>query len=533
MLKQLEGMESFEKVRKYSRQLTVLSFTAILLLSLSSCGREAEERKGAELYQTHCARCHIAPEMDALPKYLWSEKVLPEMAARMGIKEGDFDPMKGLSFEEMEILLKSGVFPYTPVIAEGDWKILKEYILSNAPDSLSGTSQTITYDIQKQFSVSPLSTDEIPGSYYTFLDYEAKGNRIWAGDVSGNLIEHDINTGETRVINKVQNAVVDYTWKDSVAYITDVGILDPSELSSGKIARVYAEGQDFIPETFHRPVNTVVADLDGDGIDELVVSEFGHRTGALTLMRGLPSGKYERKILLTQPGTIRAVVEDMDQDGKLDIVAITSQGDESITILYQRENLRFSVDKSIRFSPIYGSSWFEILDYDGDGDLDIVTVNGDNADKTYIAKPYHGLRIHLNDGQNNFKEEHFHPLNGATRFVSHDFDQDGDFDFAVISTFPDYEKAPELALVYLENKDAKKFQFEGHRFEEANLSRWFLLDKGDVDRDGDMDIILSAFTYVFTPVPDEFTKMWQANNVDMAILKNRLSETKELEATRQ
>ena len=212
----------------------------------------------------------------------------------------------------------------------------------------------------------------------------------------------------------------------------------------------------------------------------------------------------------------------MDGDGKLDIVTITSQGDESITILYQKDNLTFRSDKVIRFSPIYGSSWFELLDYDGDGDDDIITVNGDNADKTYVHKPYHGLRIHLNDGNNQFTESYFYPLYGATRFVSNDFDQDGDIDFAIISTFPDYENNPDYSMVYLENLNAASYEFQTHTFDEANLSRWFLLDIGDVDLDGDTDIILSAFTYVFTPVPPAITANWKKNNADIMVLENTL-----------
>ena len=52
----------------------------------------------------------------------------------------------------------------------------------------------------------------------------------------------------------------------------------------------------------------------------------------------------------------------------------------------------------MRYQPNYGSSWFEMMDFDGDGDLDLITANGDNADLTYTQKPYHGMRISLNDG---------------------------------------------------------------------------------------------------------------------------------------
>ena len=225
---------------------------------------------------------------------------------------------------------------------------------------------------------------------------------------------------------------------------------------------------------------------------------------------------------MSQPGTILAIDRDLNKDGKTDIAALTSQGDESITFLYQEDNLTFRTEKVIRFSPIYGSSWFELFDYDGDGDDDLITVNGDNADKTYIHKSYHGLRIHLNDGDNNFTEAFFYPLDGATRFVSNDFDQDGDHDFMIISTFPDYNNNPEYSVVYLENIDENAYSFKTHSIAQANDSRLFLLDMGDVDQDGDTDIIFSGFTYVFTPVPTEITEIWNSNDVDIMILENKL-----------
>ena len=113
-------------------------------------------------------------------------------------------------------------------------------------------------------------------------------------------------------------------------------------------------------------------------------------------------------------------------------------------------------------------------------------------------------------------------MNGATRFVANDFDQDGDVDFGIISTFPDYEKRPEFSFVYLENTDSDSFIFDPFTMNDINSGRWLLLDSGDIDQDGDEDIILSSFTYVFSPVPKELLKLWKSNGVDLLVLENNL-----------
>jgi hypothetical protein len=184
--------------------------------------------------------------------------------------------------------------------------------------------------------------------------------------------------------------------------------------------------------------------------------------------------------------------------------------------------LEFEAKKVIKYSPLYGSSWFQLLDYDRDGDKDIITVNGDNADKSYVSKPYHGMRIHLNDGNNNFEETYFYPFNGATRLVANDFDQDGDLDFGLLSTFPDYGSPSELSFVFLENRNSQKFEFLPYIFKGSDLGRWFLMDSGDVDNDGDVDIILSSFSLSFTPVPEPLEKLWREKDIDLLILENKL-----------
>ena len=51
---------------------------------------------------------------------------------------------------------------------------------------------------------------------------------------------------------------------------------------------------------------------------------------------------------------------------------------------------------------MYGSSYLELADMNNDGHLDILYTNGDNADYSYVLKKYHGLRIFINDGKNQF-----------------------------------------------------------------------------------------------------------------------------------
>ena len=126
--------------------------------------------------------------------------------------------------------------------------------------------------------------DDTPGSFFTFLKYDTIGNRMWTGDYSGKLNEYDFATGSSEIIHSVDNAIVDYVEKDTVSYITDIGILDPSELSTGKIVAAYEDGYVALPDTLHRPVHNLVVDLNNNGLEEMVISEFGYLTGQLSLL---------------------------------------------------------------------------------------------------------------------------------------------------------------------------------------------------------------------------------------------------------
>jgi len=148
----------------------------------------------------------------------------------------------------------------------------------------------------------------------------------------------------------------------------------------------------------------------------------------------------------------------------------------------------------------------------------LLVVNGDNGEYASSLKNYHGVRIYLNRGGNRFEEAYFFPLDGATKAMARDFDGDGDQDIAAISFYPDYQKSPRESFVYLENQGNLKFS--PWTFPQCISGRWIVMDVGDVDDDGDMDILLGSYIHGPTKVPDFLSKTWERQGPSLMILKN-------------
>ncbi len=152
----------------------------------------------------------------------------------------------------------------------------------------------------------------------------------------------------------------------------------------------------------------------------------------------------------------------------------------------------------------------------------MLTANGDRGDFECPPKKYHGVRIYLNDGHWNFKEAFFFPLNGAYKAIAADFDGDGDLDIAAISFFPDYDKSPEESFVYLENKGG--MNFTPHTFPDCYRGRWLTMDVGDLDGDGDLDIVLGGVYKTPFRAPQSFTERWQKEGPSVLILRNQAAD---------
>lgn len=487
-------------------------------LLLSSCSNSEEQPE--MLFAAHCGNCHLAPDPAALTKAIWQDKVLPEMAARMGIVENGYNPLKGLSKNEKAAIAQSNVYPKQPQLSTENWVKIKDYILALAPDSLQN-AVPLQLGPLTVFKAEVVKMNENPGSFITLLAYQKAQRQFLVGNVSGELVAWQPGIAAQQ-LGKEGSTIVAFAERNGRRYLTEIGEMPPTEQVNGSLKVFEDDHLVLSQDSLHRPVHSLVEDLDGDGKAEVVVSEYGNHTGQLSLLREAKGNQFERRTLLAQPGAIRTVTHDMDGDGRLDLVTLFAQGDEGVTVFYQKENLQFEAERVLRFSPVYGSSWMELVDYEGDGDIDIVTVQGDNADYSFVSKPYHGLRIFTNDGRNHFTESYFRPIYGATRLVAEDFDQDGDMDFAVAAYFPDFAKQPEASFVYLENRNAAGFEFAPQSFPQAVDGRWLVMEAGDCDGDGDTDLLLGSFVHSPAPTPGKLLQTWRSNGVDMMLLKNQL-----------
>ncbi|MEZ4899037.1 MAG: VCBS repeat-containing protein [Saprospiraceae bacterium] len=512
-----------EYLRSFSHRTILISGIAILFFWDGCKPDRNEVSSGEELFHQYCSSCHMTPSPQDLPAHIWQKRVLPEMAARMGLIVNNYNPYAGLDMEETFYTQVSGAYPTQPVVRPDQWDSIAHFVVSHAPDSFSlDTNRFHRNQPLHQFAIHPVRLDQLPESFVSMIKYDPKTDDTFIGFVRGQIYSFK-NPNQFTFIEKRSYTIADYREIGDTTWCTEMGPILPSEIPRGSLTRRIDSLTSVVIGDLHRPVYTVFADLNGDGEDEILLAEFGNKTGDLALVAKDDSGKYQKRILLEVPGIIRILVRNMDQDDQPDLVVLASQGNEGVYILSNLGNLEFSSRQVIRLPSVYGSSWIELVDMDQDQDQDIVLANGDNADYSYSLKPYHGIRIFTNDGNNSFSQAWFYPVYGATRVIAEDFDQDKDVDLLVTAYFADYDELSEESIIYLENQGTQPFQFTPFTSAKAAaLGRWLISEAVDYDHDGDLDVILGSNIWSPAPTSRQTLTYWREQAIDLLVLENRL-----------
>lgn len=474
-------------------------FSFVSLLFTLSCNKQSE---GEKLAQTYCASCHLFPEPNLLDKTTWRNNVLPVMAQQLGLQIVNGEAYPDIQKDE------NGKFESVASITPEEWVKIAAFYEENAPEKLPSQDREPISGITDMFSVKPVPIPQSSFPSLTYIKIDAANQQIYAA--SDSMLGIFDKKASTILAQKVKETIVDIDFGNTLqqagnrtGYFTNIGILNPNDLTKGSIHSFDFDGKTnfkntgIILEKLTRPVQSISVDLDKDGLIDQLICGYGNKNGSLVWNKNLGNNKFKEQIIRPFPGAIKAYIDDINKDGLPDIWVLFAQAQEGIFLFTNKGkdaegNTQFDTKEILRFSPIHGSSFFELVDLNKDGYKDILYTSGDNADyTTHVLKPYHGVYGYLNDGRNNFSQTFFYPINGCFKALGRDFDKDGDVDIATIAYFPDFKNQPKEGFVYLENKG--KLTFSATSIKEVNAGNWLVMDAADLDADGDEDIVLGNF----------------------------------------
>ncbi|GAC1586668.1 MAG: hypothetical protein NVS3B19_05270 [Ginsengibacter sp.] len=404
-------------------------------------------------------------------------------------------------YDRVDLELSRDYYPSKPLLKDDEWQNIIDYYTATSPDSIFRKNPTIIKSSLSLFEPVKQNTSLYTNASTSFL-------KIVESNPSYSIILSDVLKKTTYFLDKNFAVKDSLTYKGSIVDIEndennyvacDIGVLNPNNGKHGKgvffknhlNSHLMLDSSEVF-DSLRRPVQILPADLNKDGKMDYIICEFGFLNGCFSWMENKGMHKFEKHILRNVPGAIKAYVNDYNHDGLPDIWVLFAQADEGIFLFTNKGNGTFNQESILRFPPMYGSSYFELADFNKDGYPDILYTCGDNADYSPVLKPYHGVYIYMNDKTNHFKQSFFYPINGCYKAMARDFDNDGDLDIASISFFADYQHQPEEGFVYLRNNG--NFNFTASSIPETQKGRWLSMDVGDIDGDGKIDIILGNFS---------------------------------------
>ena len=296
--------------------------------------------------------------------------------------------------------------------------------------------------------------------------------------------------------------------------VADLGSFYPYDHDLGRVVWLHRREKEgpFEPVVLASGLGRVAdarpADFDGDGDLDLIVAEFGHYlSGSVMLLRNVSRrgepAQFEPEELDPRPGTIHTPVYDFNGDGRPDFLALVSQEYESLDAFVNQPDGGFRL-QTLWAGPdlTFGSSGIELVDLDQDGDIDVLYTNGDAFDNSYL-NPSHGIQWLENLGDLQFAYHRLTDMLGAYSARAGDVDLDGDLDVVVVAFLPQSVQPPNVSLASLPSilclEQTSPGKFVRHTLERG-APYHATLEMADFDGDGDLD-----FAVGFCVMAEELT----------------------------
>ncbi|WP_439557198.1 FG-GAP repeat domain-containing protein [Dyadobacter sp.] len=456
--------------------------------------------EGRQLAKNYCVRCHLFPESALLDKSTWINSVLPNMGQRLGLHFADNNPFADLLPAEEKLIRQLNIYPETALISPSDWEKIVAYYRHEAPaEPLPQLASLPISDSLPLFRGQYLTVSDNAIPKTTLLKFDPRSSQLYVGDDQQALFVLD-STLHLKEKYWIDSAPTDIDFPlNAPPRLLTIGVFAPSERREGRlmsVSKAPVPPQSLVNiQSLPRPVQFTSGDLNMDGKADALICGFGNHSGKLFWLDNFDPAKEH--ILKELPGARHAQILDFNKDKKPDVIALMAQAREEISIFYNLGNGKFREKVLLQFPPSYGMSYFELVDFNKDGFQDILLTNGDNWDLSNVPKNYHGVRIYLNDGKDNFKLSWFYPLYGASKAIARDFDNDGDIDIGATSFYNDLEN-PAHGFVYLSNEG--KMNFKASSTPLAGAGKWLTMEAGDFDKDGDIDIVLGSYFHTIGEV---------------------------------
>lgn len=493
---------------------------------LISC--EATEGSGAsnddvnkqQLAATWCGSCHAVPAPDDLPLNTWRETILPRMGHRLGIFSSPADRQAVLALDPTAAADK--IYPESPQIDPADWEAIQDYYLSNAPVALGETKLTLSEEVAYFQPVFPDVFLSPPSA--TMVHFLAPKAGYLLADANKKVLlkfdqEHQL--GAQLIVGEGATAYCQTSSGD--AFLSVIGSFSPTEEANGSVWHLRSNGEvSQVIDNLKRPTDIAIFDLENDGAPELIVSEFGKLTGRLAWWKKEATG-WQAHVLINRPGATRVIPMDYNHDGLIDIISLFAQGDEQIMAFINQGEGTFKAETLVQFPPSYGSSSLDTLDWNDDGLVDFIYTNGDNADYLPILKPYHGVRIFEQSPSGTLTEELFLPLPGAYGATVADYNLDGKKDIAAISFFPDFAHQARQSFILFEQSESSLFTPKPFPYNKRG--RWLRLTAGDLEGDGDIDLLTASLAFETVPDNGEVAG-WVTQGIPYVFWENKTIDAK-------
>ena len=222
------------------------------------------------------------------------------------------------------------------------------------------------------------------------------------------------------------------------------------------------------------PSGVVIADMNGDGKRDVVVSNFCNDdacsgNGSVTVLLGNGDGTLQPGVSYDAGlGTLAVATGDFNHDGKLDVVAVNNE-QNSVSVFLGNG------DGTLRPSTLYvagsGPTSVAVGDFNHDGKLDLAVTNGN--DNT--------VSILLGNGSGTFQAPVNYAVNAPYSVAVGDFNGDGKLDLAVADI------SDNTAAVLLGNGDGTfqaAVQYPADSFPD-------FITVADLNGDGKLDLVVA------------------------------------------